>query len=349
MRTIELTAAILLALALSVSAQPVWDITDSELFDIMDIGPAVNEGLATQHQHGLKVYIPHGWYEIKTAIKAPFRSGGSLLGAGRLNLNMDRPGKHHVGMGTVLTYTGDDPAAMSFPGEHYVVGGFNLLLKGKIGILVDKPKGGVGTGKHTFDSINIEGASAAFQAGSRPNQANCDNCRIDNVKVRICGSLLRACNMQAMGWHVTRFEAESCESVVEIECGGDIHLIDGTVFNGPLFSFPDIAPKKYASGKNHPQVTATRVKGDAQHRGKFSLVETHPDRYSVHDIIVNQCMVSGGDAWNVGRLSKKQTLVLRDFKSTAKQVLFDRVELMERVKLDNCSINKRVIVPAGDN
>lgn len=327
-------------------SQPVWDITDSGLYDVNDIGPVVNHGLATQQEHGLPVYIPHGWYSYKTPIVAPFRSGGSLLGAGRMNLNMDRPGKHHVGMGTVLTYTGNDPAAMSFPGEHYVVGGFNLLLKDKIGILVDKPKGGIGTGKHTFDGINIDGASAAFQAGSRAFQANCDNCRIDNVKVRNCGSLLRTCNVQAMGWHIRRFEAEGCKSVVEIECGGDIHLIDGTVFNGPLFSFPNVAPKKYASGRNHPQVTATRVKADAQHRGNFQIVHCDPERYSVHDIIINQCMVSGGDPWNVGRLSEKQTLVLRDFKSTAKQVLFERVELMDRVHFDNCKFNRRVLVPA---
>lgn len=352
MKLIQSTVALMLAFALQVQAAPevpVWNVTESKLFDAADIGPAVNHGLATQHEHGLTVYIPHGWYEIKTPIVGPFRSGGALLGAGRMNLNHTRPGRHHAGMGTVLTYTGDGPAAMTFPGEHFVVGGFNLNVHSsedkprKIGILVDKPKSGMGTGKHTFDGINIDGASAAFQAGTRAYQGNCDNCAVNNIKVRNCGSMLRMCNTQAMGWHVTRFEAHGCNSVVQIDSGGDVHLINGSVFKGTLFSFPNIAPKKYASGKNKPQCTATRIKVDAQHRGSFSIVNCDPKRYSVANIVLNQCVISGGDAWSLGRLSEKQRLTLRDVESPAREVLLGGIESLNCVYMDKCKLNLRPV------
>ncbi|MEN1680868.1 MAG: hypothetical protein AAGJ46_14870 [Planctomycetota bacterium] len=303
--------------------QPVWNIADHGATPDRDAAPVINEGLRTQPEHGLPVYIPSGRWGIASTILLPKVDGGALIGVGMAGTSSNA----FRGLGTILEWYGEpDTPMMELRGVRWRIE--NLSLRGipfgrqgeraAIGLLVTKTGRGLGTGKSEFRNLMLEELQVGVQCGLEPNENNNDLLGFHRLVIGDCGIGYRSVNSQAMSHMIDRLEVRETPVAFRFEGGGMLHVRNVFTVSTTLLEIARNDPPQASPGRNNAMFTFEDLKVDAQHRGRFVLVSTHPQSEGV--VVLNRGLVSGPSPLALARLGRGMKLVLRDFWSPAQQV-----------------------------
>lgn len=308
--------------------QPVWDITEHGAKQGFDIAAVINEGLRTQPEHGLPVYIPSGRWGIGSTIELPKRQGGALIGAG--------PGGGAAndqlrGLGSILEWYGDDQSPMlRMTGSRWRIE--NLALRGKPfkkegkralqGLLVTKTGRGLGTGKHEFRNLSIAECRVGIQCGLDPAEHNNDLLGFERLEISRCEIGYRVINSQAMSHWINRLEVRNTPVAFQFFGGGMLHVRNIAAFDTTLLELRQNDPPSLSPGGNNAVYRLENLKVDAQHAGKFCLVDADEKVYG--QVILDCGMISGPSEFTMARLGRKTQLVLRDVTSPTARAAIDK-------------------------
>lgn len=312
-----------LAAAAAEAGEPVWNVADHGATPDRDAAPVINRGLRTQPEHGLPVYIPHGRWGIASTIQLPKVDGGALLGAGMAGTSTNA----FRGLGTILEwYGGVDQPMIELRGVRWRIE--NLSLRGvplgraadraAVGLLVTKHNRGLGTGKSEFRNVLLEEVQVGVQCGREAGEHNNDLLGFHRLVFERCGVGYLVVNSQAMTHMIDRLEVRSTPIAFRFLGGGMLHVRNAFTLRSTLLEIAQNDPPRASPGPNNALFTFENVKVDAQHRGGFRLVSTHPKSQGM--VVLSRGLVSGPSPFSLAQLGSRMRLVVRDFTSPSEQV-----------------------------
>lgn len=317
--------------------QPVWDISDHGARPGRDAAAVINEGLRTQHEHGLPVYVPHGRWLVTETIKMPRREGAALIGAGMGS----EANRALAGLGSMLQWRGPAGLPMiEITGVRQRLGDLTLRgapvgrgePRGAIGLLVTKRGRGLGTGKSDFQRLRIAHFDVGVQCGRDPAEHNNDLLSYRRLILDGCGVGYRVVNSQSMSHLFDVLEVRRTPVTFEFLGGGMLHARNVFTLGTTLLSLRRNEPPKYSPGPNNHLFRIENLKVDAQHKGRFQLLKS--DAKSSGVVVLDGGLVSGSAPFKLAQLGAGVRLVVRDFSSPSEQVSLDRHPRGE-VLLDN--------------
>jgi hypothetical protein len=301
------------------NAQAVWNIADHGAEPGSDVTEILRQGFATQHEHGLPVFIPGHMYKLSDTVTLPFRDGvamaGVTVGSGF------NPKSTLAGAGSRLVWTGRENRPMFIvTGSHVrVTGGLALIGKPpntdqapcRMAILVTKQGKGLGTGKMRIDWLLLEDFEVGIQFGLEPSETNCDEVAIDQLSLHNCQIAYRVTNSQSMGHRIGHVHAVATPVVFDFLGGGMLSVDSATMISGTLLRLQENDPRRLSPGVNNASFRLDEVKVDAQAGESFTLVDMH-DPLTV-DISSTGGRISGPASGTMAVLRGPASLVLRDW------------------------------------
>lgn len=311
-------------------AQPVWDITEHGAKPGLDVAAVINEGLRTQHEHGLAVHIPAGRWGIGSTIEFPNRAGCVLTGVGAAG---DSANDSLRGMSTVLEWYGppDTPMIQMIGARCQIEG---VAIRGvpfrsdrpraAIGILITKTQRGLGGGKHEFRSVTLSRCSVGVQCGLSPEEGNNDLLGFQRLVFDACDVGYRVVNSQSMSHWIDRLEARKTPVVFQFYGGGMLHARNLSLFKSTLLELKRNSPPRYSTGRNNAVFRFENMKVDAKNAGTFCVVDAEPRIHA--QVIVDCAMISGPSPFTLARLRGPTQLVLRDVTSPTEQAQIERTD-----------------------
>lgn len=273
---LSLTASLAVA-----QAPAVWNILDHGAKTGENATSVIQRGLDSQHQHGLPVLIPAGRFLISETLRIPFKVGGALWGvaAGAPIL----PGHAHEGSMSRLVWVGptDVPMIHVQGSEFHFAGGLALFGRPEkseaprctVGILVSKPKRGIGTGKMVADNLSLHGFETAIRCGLSAGEHNNDFLTFHRLSIEYCDVGYQLVNSQSMGHSVQNLLVRGTPVMFDVYGGGIIYLRNALCFDTTLLRLSKNSPAKYSPGANNATFVLDQIKVDTHAGGKFKLVE----------------------------------------------------------------------------
>lgn len=318
-----------IAAASVATGQPVWNIADHGAEPGRDVASVINEGLRTQHEHGLPVYIPHGRWGIGATIALPKRRGGALIGAGGSG---GGAGDGLRGLGSILEWYGPaDQPMMRMTGERWRVE--HLTLRGvpfrgdrpraAIGLLLTKTGRGLGAGKHDFRNLTIEECGVGIQCGLDPAEHNNDLLGYHRLVFDGCGVAYRVVNSQSMSHLIDRLEVRNTPVTFQFYGGGMLHARNVFAIDTTLLDIRRNDPPHLSPGANNAVFRIDNLKVDAGHAGRFQLLNSH--EASTAQVILDCAMISGPKPLKLAKIGRGVRLVLRDVTSPTNAATVERL------------------------
>lgn len=163
-----------------------------------DITEALQWSLDRVHEIKRRLEIPAGRWKLSGTIETPFRSGLQLHGAGRISPYTNTT---MTGAGTVLEWHGERGGTMlEYTGVDSYLGDFTLDGRGvaEIGLLINKPRRGLGVGKLNVDPLIVYRLRYGVQMGKERLTDNCDNVRFRWLEGEKCEAVYYGVNLQGM-------------------------------------------------------------------------------------------------------------------------------------------------------
>jgi len=288
MRLCYYLAAYLLCLAVhgqeapTVEDQPKSNAPDRTLRGLCvtpeDFGAIGNDGeddsdafdeLAKALRRDVAVLVPARRYHISRTWKLPFVQGGRIMGLGGLAHHDIKLGHGLRGAGAELAWIGEEGGTMvHVPGTNLVWDSVALYGRGKagVGLLMLKPtdRRGLGTGKHTFRGLSVQGCKVGLRLSQGGN--NVDSCIFEYTYTEECevGVMLDA-NM-AMGHYFTYLHIRRCPIAVWVRRGGDLVIRGGLNTSTGTFLKIGDEGRHINPGRNNGMILVEGIKTDAQNK-----------------------------------------------------------------------------------
>lgn len=249
----------------------------------------IREWLQAELDANATASIPRGDYWLSGTVTLPYKAGCLLEGVGACD-PAAAGSNRWAGYATNLWYTG--PASepvIKITGSHVRLRGFGLHVglpasesqAQGIGILLDKPGPGLGTGLVRADDIALRGFDVGLQIGTYAKQHNCDMSTWQNMFFSDCNIGVRQVNFMAMGHRFMVPFFVRCRRSFVVDAGGMMRITDATCIGGTFLTFTDAHTLRYRVGPNAGDFVVENLKVDAQHAeiekypdGPFELVET---------------------------------------------------------------------------
>ena len=278
------------------------------------------------------INIPLSYYNITENITTPYRSGGSLCGAGRTDVLIAADGTYS-GLSTRIRCLGNalTGAALTIRGSEFELHNITLLgatthptippaqAAGSAILISNDSDGGgqnLGAGKHEIDGIGLYGWTTGVQIGEDEAGNSNDHCHFSRMKFRNNTNSVWVKNTQAIGHVFSECEwRHETTYAIRVSAGGHLHVENSLVAHGGLVFFyfdgtsnnGDVVPyENYRVGANARLHKVSNLKVDDQHAGLFKCVETtHSNNACVH---FDYLQVSGDDAWSIGNIDDSMGL-----------------------------------------
>jgi len=215
------------------------------------------------------VLIPAKRYHISRTWKLPYVQGGRVMGMGGLAHHDIKLGHPLHGAGAEIAWIGEAGGTMvHVPGVNLVWDSVALYgrKKADVGLLILKPtdRRGLGTGKHTFRGLSVQGCKVGLRLGQGGH--NVDSCIFEYIYTEQCdvGVLLDA--DMAMGHYFTYLHVRHCPVAVWVRRGGDLVIRGGlNTSTGTFLKIGDEAPR-INPGRNNGMILVEGIKTDAQNK-----------------------------------------------------------------------------------
>lgn len=243
-----------------------------------DFGAVGNDGkddsdafdaLAKAMRGDVAVLIPAKRYHISRTWRLPYVQGGRIMGMGGLAHHDIKLGSRLRGPGAEVAWIGPTGGTMvHVPGTNLVWDSVALYGRNTadVGLLILKPTTtrGLGTGKHTFRGLSVNGCGVGLRLGQGGD--NVDSCIFEYTYAERCGvGVLLDANM-AMGHYISYLHIRDCPIAVWVRRGGDLVIRGGLNTSTGTFLKIGDEQRHVNPGRNNGMILVEGIKTDAQNR-----------------------------------------------------------------------------------
>lgn len=166
-----------------------------------------------------EIVLGAGNFAIPDTLVQPFKISQVMRGVGAGNYT--NPNHNHRGATTVLEWIPGTQIRplLKLQGSYFALR--DLMLMGpETGIHIVKPRPGIGSGKHRFDNIVVEGADIAWQIAEDAGSQNCDVCSWRDITVIQTDTAFKSLGHQAMQMQISALHCRRVNTVLDIRGGG---------------------------------------------------------------------------------------------------------------------------------
>lgn len=276
-----------------------------------DITAALQWACSHAHQHRRAIAIPGGRWRVSETIDTPFRSGLVLTGNGVMDPKCNETMQ---GSGTVLEWAGRPGGVLlRYCGRDGELGGFAIDGGGKlgVGVLIEKTREGLGTGKAIFRPIYLYRMATGVQLGTSTKMNNCDLCTFERIEADQVEVVYRQTTEQAMDNRIERLVVRRCPVGLWLE-GGNL-VVEQSLANQPGTTLCRVPPSK-GFGPNNGAIVLRGTKVDHQALKGFRLIDS--DNPSMVAFQVEGGQMPSGYEGTLVRLCGANSLVCDKFRSS---------------------------------